>query len=330
MTETTHPVKNHRIMGVLAASSAAFTAGLVPVLTKLLMEDGLPPAAILFYRYLMVFILLGCLFFIRKPNLRLTLNQAISLILYSIIGYGGSTFLLAQSFDFMPIGQATMLYFSYPLFVVIIMTCLFKEKLDNYKLLALTLAVSGILFLINFKFDLTNPGALLGLSSGLAYGIYLVALQKSSLRYLDSLIVIFYLGGISSIFFGLQNLVFSRGEQALNLSHLLLLLMLAGITIFVLFMVTYAIKTIGSAETSLIIAFEAVVTLILGIILFKESFNAFTIIGAILMFSASVIISYSSRTKVPPVNDERGGQHKVNTDLDEPSTLDESSASDQK
>lgn len=295
--EAVFPEKNYRLTGILAATAAAFTAGFIPVLTKLLMEDGFPPAAILFYRYLVVAILLGIRFLITRTNIKVTANQGISLVIYSIIGYGGATFLLAQAFKFIPIGQATMLYFSYPLFVVIIMTWIFKEKLDKFKLLALTLAITGILFLINFKFNLSNPGAILGIGAGLAYGIYLVAIQKSSLRYLNSLVLIFYLGGISAIFFGLQNLIFSGGNQALSLDHLLLFIILGAITIFVLFMVAYAIKTIGSAETSLIIAFEAVVTLVLGILLFKESFNTFTMIGATLIFSASIIISFSSRSK---------------------------------
>ncbi|WKY46198.1 DMT family transporter [Eubacteriaceae bacterium ES2] len=193
----------------------------------------------------------------------------------------------------MPVGQATMLYFSYPVFVIIIMTLLFKEKLDSRKCLALSLSVTGILFLIGFKVDLKTPGFFLALGSGLAYATYLTALQKSQLRLLSSQVIVFYLGCFSSLFFGIQNLF--NPISLPSVENFVLLFLLGVITVFVLLMVNYAIQSIGSADTSLIIALEAVVTLVFGIVIFHESFTFLTLIGAVLMLLSSITISLSAR-----------------------------------
>ncbi|WP_373483373.1 DMT family transporter [Acetobacterium sp.] len=291
--------------GIIAAVAAALAAGLIPVFTKALMLDGLDATTILFYRYAFVFIGLGISFILKKEKIRVTSRQALELFIFSVFGYGGATFLLAQSFNYMPMGLATMLYFSYPLFVVVIMGLVFKEKPNQTKIIALIIAIAGILFLMNFNFDLVNLGSILALGSGLTYGIYLVSLQKSSLKELKNAVIIFYLGGISAAIFGIQGWIVSGNPDflALPAKGILFTLALGGITIFVLQMVTFAIKKIGSTQTSLIIAFEAVVTLILGILLYGEPWNGNTVAGAGLMLVAVILVSRNANTDSLSVRD---------------------------
>lgn len=289
-------------MGIIAAMAAALAAGLIPVLTKALMLDGWDATTILFYRYAVVFIILGLAFIIKKERIRVTKKQAVELVAFSAVGYGGSTFLLAQAFNYLPMGLATMLYFSYPLFVVMMMALIFKEKPNRIKMIALAIAITGIIFLMNFSLDLVNWGSVLALGSGLAYGIYLVSLQQSSLKTLENRVIIFYLGGLCAVFFGIQGWLFSDNSEFLipSAKGFLLTVALGAITIFVLQMVTFAIKRIGSSQTALIIAFEAVVTLILGVVLYGEPYNGNTIVGAGLMLVSVILVSW--RTDPDPLS----------------------------
>ncbi|WP_083439402.1 DMT family transporter [Acetobacterium bakii] len=286
--------------GIIAAISAALAAGTIPVLTKALMLDGFSPTTILFYRYAFVFAFLGLSFMSKKERIKLTKRQMVELIIFSVFGYGGATFLLAQSFNFMSMGLATMLYFSYPFFVVLIMGLVFKEKPNKFKITALVIAILGIICLMNFDFNLMNIGSILALGAGLTYGIYLVSLQKSSLQKLENSVTVFYLGGISALIFGLQGLLISGNLNSFMISPkaIVVTAVLGGITIFVLRMVTFAVKIIGPTQTSLIIAFEAVVTLILGIVLFHEPWNGNTVGGAILMLISVILVSRSSDSDI--------------------------------
>jgi drug/metabolite transporter (DMT)-like permease len=80
-------------------------------------------------------------------------------------------------------------------------------------------------------------------------------------------------------------------------------LALGGITIFVLQMVTFAIKKIGSTQTSLIIAFEAVVTLVMGILLYGEPWNGNTVAGAGLMLVSVILVSRTADSEPLSVRD---------------------------
>ena len=58
-------------------------------------------------------------------------------------------------------------------------------------------------------------------------------------------------------------------------------LILGFITVFVLGVVAFAIKAIGPTKTSLIISFEAVVSLVMGILVFSEPYGVNTWVGSI-------------------------------------------------
>lgn len=287
-------------MGIIAAVLAALAAGTIPFLTKILMLQDLDPGSILFYRYLFVFIFLGVILSVKKEKLKISKKQLINLLIFSIFGYAGATFLLSTSFNYMPMGLATMLYFTYPLFVVLIMGLVFKEKPRKKKLIALIIAIIGIVFLMNFDFALLNFGSILALGAGLTYGVYLVSLDKSCLREMKNSIIVFYLGGISGVMFGIKGIITAQGFgfMRLTLLELIITMILGGGTIFVLQMVTYAIKKIGPIKTSLIIAFEAVVTLILGILMFGESWNMNTVLGSLLMLISVILVSTASDSDI--------------------------------
>ncbi|MEG2715832.1 MAG: DMT family transporter [Eubacterium sp.] len=278
--------------GVIAAVSAAFCAGTIPIFTKFMLSGGLTPVAVLFYRYLSIVIILGVSFLMRKKNICVTGKQFLSLIFFTVFGYGGATLLLAISLNFLSVGLSTMLYFTYPLFVMMIMIFFFKEKPTWIKVVSLFATVFGIVCLMNFDKRVFTVGSLLAIGAGLAYSVYLVGIRKSALKELENRTIVFYLSAISTILFLGQGLLMEI-PNFLTISPLNLLYgaLLGIITIFVLSVVTYAIKTIGPTKTSLIISFEAVVSLILGILIFAEPYNINTWIGSILMTAAVILMT---------------------------------------
>lgn len=285
-------------LGVVAAIVAALLAGTIPLLTRILMLDGIGATTILFYRYAFIFILSGFALVAGRKKIGVSKKQLVELAIFSIFGYCGATFLLIQAFNFMPVGMASMLYFTYPFFVFIIMSGVFKEPSNRLKIYALVIVGAGIVLLMNFDTSLINKGTILALGSGLAYGIYLVGLQKSSLREIDSSVIIFYLGGMSAMLLGIQDLIAADNLllSGLTIKRILLTMTLAVITIVVMQMVTFAIKKIGPTETSLIISFESVVTLTLSIVFLGEQWNGNTVAGAALMLIAVILISRTAES----------------------------------
>ena len=279
-------------LGIFAAISSAVCCGFIPVITKWMQNTGMTSVEVLFYRFGFVFIMAGLWLLFKREDFRINLRQLLALAGMTVFGYGGSTLLLATSFNDLPIGLATMLYFSYPLFVLIIMTLIFKEKLTRFKAVSFGLAVFGIFCLMHFNFDLFNIGSVFALGSGLAYAIYLVGIQKSSVKTMNSLMIVFYLAGFSCIFFAAQGLAAGTPDfLAIDGGQLFLGALIGGITVYVLGAIAYAIRRVGSTKTSLIISFEAVVSLVLGILIFDDPWTPLTWVGAALMTLAVVMIT---------------------------------------
>ncbi|MEA5072934.1 MAG: DMT family transporter [Eubacterium aggregans] len=278
--------------GIWAAVSAALTAGLLPVFTKVMMNHGVTDVEVMVVRYLGVFLFAGIGLMLRGQGLRITGRQFVTLVLLTVFGYAGACYLLAAALNFLPVGMATMLYFTYPLFTMLIMTLVFREKPTGRKLVALALAILGIAALMGFDFSVFNIGSLLALGAGLTYGIYLVGIQKSCVCQLDNMVITFYLAGISWPLFLIQG-------WGMGVEHFMALtptawgvgMVMGLITVFVLVVVAYATKSIGSTRTSLIIAFEAVVSLVLGILIFGEAWTGFTVVGSVLMLGAVILVT---------------------------------------
>ncbi len=279
-------------LGILAAVSSAICCGFIPVFTKWMQNLGMTTVEVLFYRFSVVFIITGMILLMKKVSFRITFRQAITLMIMTVFGYGGATLLLASSFNYLPIGIASMLYFTYPIFVLLIMTFIFKEKLTKKKVLAFGLAILAILFLMEFNLTLVNIGSLLASGAGLAYAIYLICIQKSAVSQLNNLMIVFYLAGFSCIFFAAQGLIMKVPDfLRIDLLQLFLGFCVGAITVYVLGAIAFSIKQIGSTKTSLIISFEAVVSLVLGIVIFNDPWTILTWIGSGLLTLAVVLIS---------------------------------------
>lgn len=279
-------------LGILAAVSSAICCGFIPVFTKWMQNLGMTTVEVLFYRFSVVFIITGMILLMKKVPFRITFRQVITLMIMTVFGYGGATLLLASSFHYLPIGIASMLYFTYPIFVLIIMTFVFKEKLTKIKVLAFGLAILAILFLMEFNLTFFNIGSLLASGAGLAYAIYLICIQKSAVSQLNNLLTVFYLAGFSCIFFAAQGLIMKIPDfLSADPMQLFLGFCVGAITVYVLGAIAFSIKQIGSTKTSLIISFEAVVSLVLGIMIFNDPWTILTWIGSGLLTLAVVLIS---------------------------------------
>lgn len=280
--------------GFFWALAGAVAYGIQPSFTKLLLNMGLNSTSILFYRFIFLSVVMGSYLVLSKKIVYPNIKQVRDLIVFGIIGYGGTTFLLAESYHFMPMGQATMIYFTYPAWVVLMMVLIFKEKISVFKLGALGLAFLGILFLIEFDLTLNFIGTILALASGLAFGIYLVSVDKSHFQSLDGTQLIFYLGIINSAFFGVQGGL-TQSLERLPMEAIVYVVGTGGLTIIALLFLTKAIRLIGPMDTSIISIFEPVVTLIAGVIVFSESLTLNLVIGSIIMIGSILVIIWENK-----------------------------------
>ena len=104
------------------------------------------------------------------------------------LGFGSILFFTVCYFSaiaVMPLSTAAILLYTSPVWIMLMSVLFFREKLNRRKLLALVLAFAGCVLVSGISGEgITLPGLLLGLGSGVGYGLYsilgTVALRKYS------------------------------------------------------------------------------------------------------------------------------------------------------
>lgn len=298
--------------GYVFAALAAASYGTNPVFAKPLYADGMNPDSVLLFRYAFGIALLGLLMIWngwRRHNLstafRVSRHSLPQLVILGIL-MALSSLTLFLSYNYMPVGIASTLLFTYPILVAVIMTLVYHEPMSWLVVICLLLATSGVGMLCEqtppSPSNLSNSpwgvspfmiGALLVLLSSLSYAIYLVGLNKTRVRTIASMPVTFYvlcfgfLLFVWRICFGGAFTLPQHGVMWLNLIALGLLP-----TVVSLLLTAWAIQRIGSTQTALFGALEPVTAVVLGIIFLGESINLREFLGMVLIFVSVTLVVY--------------------------------------
>ena len=279
--------------GIIIAVIGATAYGFISLFTKNLVNLSVTSDTILVSRFLIIFLVIGLYLAASKKLVKPTKKQIKDLLIYGVIGYGGAIFLLAESYIFMPMSQATMIHFSYPLFVAIFMVVFYKEKMTGVKASALALTCLGIAFLMEFNFTVNFVGLLIALLSGAAFGLYMVSVSESSIKDLDPLNLLFYLALVVVFVFGTWGMI--KGELhlvGLGPAVYTSMLGVAALSIIGIGFSTVAIRTIGPTYAAMICVLEPVVALLCGVVIFRESLTAYSFLGSLMMFAVILLIAF--------------------------------------
>jgi drug/metabolite transporter (DMT)-like permease len=173
---------------------------------------------------------------------------------------------------------------------------MYKERASGTKLLAVSLAIVGMMFLNDSEANINLMGFLLAFGSSVAYAFYIVYLDRSGLKSMNSLKLTLYLCVMASsmIFvFGLftGSLDFTMSPLGWGVSVLLsILVAFLGVSFFQI-----GVALIGPQKTSILSTFEPVTSIIIGALLFNELISGRTIAGFISILASVVIITAFDR-----------------------------------
>lgn len=283
---------NPQFKGYLLGAIAAATYGMNPLFALPLYKTGMDPDSVLFFRYLFALPILGAMIKLRGRNFKLQRNEVIPLIVMGLL-VALSSLTLFQSYNYMDAGIASTLLFVYPIMVALIMAFLFKEKLKLWTCLCILLALGGIgmLYKGGDGATLSLVGTSLVLVSALSYAIYIVGINRSTLKNMATLKVTFYV-----LLFGLSlfwvRLDFGCGLRLSGQWYLWgNLLALAVFPTAISFLcTTRAIQYIGSTPTAILGALEPVTAVFFGVLIFGEELTLRIVCGVAMIVAAVTFI----------------------------------------
>ena len=288
------------IRGIIYAFISSITFGLLPLFSIPVKAQGMSSEALMFYRFLFSMIIYGIYLLFRKANFKLSKRNIRDIILIGGAGYGLTGLTLVSSYDYIPSGIGTTIGFQFPVMISIFMWLFYKEKLQKSIYVSLALSLLGV-FLLSYSPDhglVSGYGIFLLTITNLMYSMYIIGVNKSSMREVDSSVLTFYVITVSMIL--CLGLSLIRGTLTPIPSLMAggdILFMAVFSTIIANLTLILAIKAIGSTITALLSPLEPVTAIIIGIIVFNENINIQIVTGVIIIILAVILIVLQGKKK---------------------------------
>ena len=281
-----------RTKGFLATVVSATFFGFIPLMVKVVCSGGGNTLAAAFYRFALslpvLYIYLRC----KKVPMGITKKQLLDIILITLLGYGGTTVFLFTSYNYIPLGMATTIHFTYPVFTILGCVIFLHEKIRKMKVLAVVLSFGGILFFYNGDGSVSLLGMALAFVSGMTYAFYTIYLRESSLKDMDSVKLIFYLNSVGAVMMLVMSLV--TGDFTVDLTPVAwaVAAFLAVSASFIgVLGYQVGVKCIGPQNTSILSTFEPITSVIIGVLVYQEGFTVRTLLGCLCILSSVIIVA---------------------------------------
>ena len=279
--------------GLIILSSCAF--GSLSTLTVLTARSGLPLLNAMLWRYLIAAaILLVAL--IHRRQLIIARKDALRLMLTGGLIQSTLTFLSLYALNYLPVGPLAFLFYTYPAWVAVISAVTGRETLTVSRIIALTIAMSGIVVMVGLPSSgsLNKLGVALALGTALLYAIYLPTLHRVQ-EGVPALVSTFYL--ITGVFIAFLIASITTGEtqipRTISMWGFVSLLALWS-TVIAFASLVAGLRVLGPVRTSIIATIEPFFTAVLGFLLLGEAVTRNTALGGMLIAVAVLIIQYTA------------------------------------
>lgn len=255
------------------------------VSTKVLLQHGLNPASIFFYRFLMAWLIIWPV----SPK-RLWAGSLKDELLFLLLGLtGGSVYFLAENtaLKYTPASNVSLIICTAPLVTAFLSHLWVRgERLKKEFVYGSLLALCGVALVVfngRFILKLSPLGDVLTLSAAFLWGVYTIFLKRIAPRYPILFITrkVFFYGLLSLLpvfFFSPLVAVAGIVRQVVVLSNLLFLGIVASMLCY--FLWNIALKHLGAIRTTNYIYLTPLVTLVASFLIIDEEITPVALLGA--------------------------------------------------
>ncbi|HSI96667.1 MAG: DMT family transporter [Methylophilaceae bacterium] len=297
-----HLARRDAIFGVIFALLAAVGFSGKAILVKLAYQSPLDAVTLLALRMLFsVPVFIGIAVWAAYRHVEpLNRHDKLLVVALGLLGYYLSSLLDFLGLQYISAGLERLILFLYPTMTVILLAVLHKKAIGKKIMVALALSYIGIALVFLHDVSMQNEGIALGATlvflSTLSYSLYLVgaghAIQRIGTTRFTAYAMI-----VASIACVLQ-FALTHPLSALDLPQRvygLALAMAIFSTVLPVFLLSYAIRRIGSGSASLIGSIGPVSTIYMAYVFLGEHVSWLQIAGSALVLSGVLIVSLNSR-----------------------------------
>lgn len=195
----------------------------------------------------------------------------------------------------MTMSTAAILLYTSPIWVMILAIIFLKEKITLNKIIALVLAFIGCVLVSGFGGKISVVGILVGLGSGLGYGLYSIfgtfALRKYSPYTVTT--YTFLIAGLGSIFVANPVDLADKISKTESLPGLLGFVLLTSVVTAVIpfLLYTLGLNRTSAGKAAVLATVEPAAATLFGFFVMGETIGPVAICGILLVFAAIIVLS---------------------------------------
>ncbi len=271
--------------------------GSMGIFVRRLTDYGFSSIQIVAIRVTLAALIFCILLFIKDPSgFRISVKD---IPLFLGLGFGSILFFTVCYFTaitMMPLSTAAILLYTSPIWIMLMSVLFFREKLTGRKLLALVLAFAGCVLVSGVSGEgMTLTGLLVGLGSGIGYGLYSI-LGTVALRRYSPYTVTTY----TFVFAALGSWLICRPAEMLakfaaapNLPGLVFFCVLTALVTAVIPFLAYTLglQTVEASRAGILATVEPLVATLIGVAVFSEPLTLLSGLGMLLILAAVVLLN---------------------------------------
>ena len=282
------------VVGIALAAGAAIAFGTLAISAKFAYRADAPVLPLLAVRFIGATALLGLFHLVTRRSLRVSRNAMWKLFVLGGVSYGLETLLFFAALERAPAGVVALIFYSYPLWTVLIS---FVTRLEPFRwrlVVALVVGSAGVIVVFSpERGGLAGP--LFALGAAVAVAVYFILMQVA-LRDVDPAPAAFWTSAGAALLMISGALVTRDPLPSDAYAPAFTLAAASAIAFMTLFA---AITRIGSSRSAVAAMIEPIATIVLAAFLLDEEITLRVVIGAALVVSALPLLAVTRRKEIP-------------------------------
>lgn len=215
--------------------------------------------------------------------------------LFSVLFFAACYFTAIQM---MTLSVAAILLYTSPIWVMLMSLLFFREKMTRNKLLALVISFLGCVLVSGIgsgENKVTVIGILIGLGSGIGYGLYsilgTIALRKYSTYTVTT--YTFIIAAVGSLFLCSLPDLLHKITACPRKPYLLIFIILTGLVTAVIPFLCYTLglEQIEASRAAILATIEPMVATLIGVVIFHEYMTLMSCMGIVCIITAIVVLN---------------------------------------
>ena len=271
--------------------------GSMGIFVRRLTDYGFSSIQIVAIRVTLAALIFCMLLLIKDPSgFRISVKD---IPLFLGLGFGSILFFTVCYFTaitMMPLSTAAILLYTSPIWIMLMSVLFFREKLTGRKLLALVLAFAGCVLVSGISEEgMTLTGLLVGLGSGIGYGLYSILGTVALRRYSPYTVTTytFAFAALGAWLICRPAEMLAKFAAAPNLPGLVFFCFLTALVTAVIPFLAYTLglQTVEASRAGILATVEPLVATLIGVAVFSEPLTLLSGLGMLLILAAVVLLN---------------------------------------